>query len=515
MNPGSPAVQRPMPAPGSQRSLGMAASQAGEPVRTLIPIALVLALAIALRVWDLQSQSLSMDEFAELNIARGSLAAIVVAQDGFPPLYNLLLHGWLSIFPSDEAARWLSVLLGTAAVLIIGKLGQQVRGTRAGVASALLLAASPLHIWHSQEGRAYALYFLLAALALWLFFRALDTNHLADWLWYASASLIGLYAHYYFAFLLVVNVGILVAEQRTWRQLRRPLMAHALLVLGSLPLVWLARVDLSGETVAAFASPFRLAAIGYSYFSFIAGYSIGPSARELHTMSAANAVRQLLPWLAWVALSVAVLGYRGFVALGSKKWRLRLAAIAVMPVLASTVLAGLVGVTFQVRHVLWAAIPVFVWLGAGLAHSTRHWFSRAAMATLLIVSAISLHNRNAVERYQNEDLRGVGAYLRSHSNPSAPIFVSPAYMAHPMRHYAGPGLIIDSIPDVNPEHPELVRVLSTIDSQVTAGGTFWLVYSRPFHGDPRGQLRNALVRQRSLRHRADFSGIVLYDGKKP
>ncbi len=54
---------------------------------------LILLIAVGLRVWGLQGQSLTMDEVAEIEIAKGSLGEILLAKDGFPPLYHVLLNG--------------------------------------------------------------------------------------------------------------------------------------------------------------------------------------------------------------------------------------------------------------------------------------------------------------------------------------------------------------------------------------------------------------------------------------
>ena len=84
---------------------------------------LILLLAIGLRVWGLQGQSLTFDEVTEIEIAKGSLGEILLAKDGFPPLYHVFLWGWLKIFQHDGSARWLSVLFGSLTVLIMWNLG--------------------------------------------------------------------------------------------------------------------------------------------------------------------------------------------------------------------------------------------------------------------------------------------------------------------------------------------------------------------------------------------------------
>jgi uncharacterized membrane protein len=75
-----------------------------------------MVLAAGLRLWGLQSQSLTMDEIADIGWATRSIGGVIHARDGFPPLYGLLLHGWLATFPGDASARYLSAILGVLAI---------------------------------------------------------------------------------------------------------------------------------------------------------------------------------------------------------------------------------------------------------------------------------------------------------------------------------------------------------------------------------------------------------------
>src|SRR4051812_8951783 len=109
----------------------------------------ILGLGLFLRTWSLAEQSLSRDEVWEfVNLSRG-----IRAGDGFPPLYYILLRGWLQLFPGQMAARWLSVFFGVIAVGLGFLLGRRIAGRDVGIWLALLTAVSPLHIWYSQEGR--------------------------------------------------------------------------------------------------------------------------------------------------------------------------------------------------------------------------------------------------------------------------------------------------------------------------------------------------------------------------
>ena len=150
-------------------------------------------LALAIRLWGLEGQSVTMDEVTELAFAKQSIPAIVGAQDGFPPLYHLLLKGWLAVL-GPETARWFSVLCGMLLIGVVWRIGRMVGGSATAWAAALLTAISPIHVWYAQEARANALFYLCAVLTVWLFSRAMLENRQRDWAWYGLSAIAGLYA---------------------------------------------------------------------------------------------------------------------------------------------------------------------------------------------------------------------------------------------------------------------------------------------------------------------------------
>jgi mannosyltransferase len=470
----------------------------------------VLLLALALRAWGLHSQSLSMDEIGELGIAAASPHVILRWADGFPPLFSLMLHVWLRLFRSDDAARWLTVVLGCVSVLPVWGLARSIGGERVGVAAALLIAVSPLHVWHSQDGRGYALYFLVAALACWTFLRALETNRDRDWLAYAACGIIGMYVHYHFAILLLTLALVLLLEPLSKPRIRGAGLALSLLVLGTLPLAWLARSDFASEASTAFAVPFRPGAIAYSYFAVLAGYSIGPSVAELHKMTMAEAASSLGGWLIALGFGVMVLTIHGARVLG-RTWMRRLGLLAIVPVLVLVPLAGFLSITYQVRHVIWVAIPIAVVLGAGASRIRERWSVAAASLSLLLVFAASLSHRRFDPHYANEDLRAVAAYLHSEVPPGAPIVVMTGYMAKPLLYYLGPRQQVYPLPRVGHDEASLQQCLAYLRERVPSGRVFWLVYARGFHGDPDGRLRQALVREHRTGRRIDFPGVELHE----
>jgi hypothetical protein len=471
----------------------------------LIPILLI---ALALRAYGLDRQTLSMDEFTELNIGRSAFGAIVIARDGFPPLYHLILHVWLAIFPPDLAARWLSVLIGTASIWAVWGFARRAGGSRVALCTALLVAVMPFHIWHSQEARAYILYYFFAALALWTLLWAVETNRPLAWGAYIASTLAGCLTQYYFGLIVLVGLVVILADLRG--RLRNAFIAHVVLAVGSLPVLWLMRADFSSESSMPFAVQFHPAAIGYALFSFLSGYTVGPSPRDLHGQPAAQAILGAAPWLLLTAVAGGILLFAGLRQLGARRWILFLALATVAPVIVCALAADLVGITFQVRHVIWASIPLMVVMGAGALRARHSLVAAVGVVGLLGLFGVSRYNRLNLPDYQTEDLRGVGHYL-ARGDRSAPVLVTTGYMASLMRHYLGGGWSVSSVPDVGAAGQGLGNAVRSADS-LTAGHSFWLVYTRPFHGDPGGRFLDSLRRSHRLEERAAFPGVVVYSG---
>src|SRR5581483_5816516 len=132
-------------------------------------LALLTGGGLALRLVELGRESLWLDEAGRAAIAALPLAAIpsaVGVLELSPPLYHLLLHGWLRLAgDGDYALRLLSVLLGAAAIPATYHLARELAGRRAALVAALLAAVAPLYVGYAQEAAMYALFLLLGLCA--------------------------------------------------------------------------------------------------------------------------------------------------------------------------------------------------------------------------------------------------------------------------------------------------------------------------------------------------------------
>ncbi len=99
--------------------------------RSRILLILIFLLALALRGYRLDGQSLWADEGNSAALASRPLAQIAhdSAHDIHPPLYYWLLHGWTRLAGTSEIAlRSLSALLGLLLVWLIYLIGRRLHG---------------------------------------------------------------------------------------------------------------------------------------------------------------------------------------------------------------------------------------------------------------------------------------------------------------------------------------------------------------------------------------------------
>ncbi|HEX6022970.1 MAG TPA: glycosyltransferase family 39 protein [Solirubrobacter sp.] len=128
---------------------------------------LLMAASLALRVGTLDT-GYWIDEGIAVGIASHDIADIprVLSQDGNPPLYYLLLHGWMEVFGTTEAAtRALSLVFALLAIPVSFWAGSALFDRRAGALAAAGAAGSPFLTYYAQETRMYSLVVLLSILA--------------------------------------------------------------------------------------------------------------------------------------------------------------------------------------------------------------------------------------------------------------------------------------------------------------------------------------------------------------
>jgi mannosyltransferase len=185
-----------------------------------------------------------MDEAITTGISSHSVTAIpgILRHDGNPPLYYVLLHGWISVFGASESATHsLSLLFGLLTVPVGMWAGWTLFGRRAGLIAAVLFAFNGWLTNYAQETRMYELMALLGIVATVSFIHAFVNRRRAYAIVFSASLALMLYTHTWALFFVIGSLIALipayhVAEDR--RSLLRD-AALAFVAAGILYVPWL------------------------------------------------------------------------------------------------------------------------------------------------------------------------------------------------------------------------------------------------------------------------------------
>ena len=363
-------------------------------VAALVAVGMVLRFVTTSPLW--------LDEALSVNIASLPLGDIgdALRQDGHPPLYYWLLHGWMSVFgDGDVAVRSLSGVAGLLALPLAWEAGRRRAGTVGGLSVLGLTAITPWCVRYATEARMYGLVLTLV-FAGWLL--ADDLLHRRDrWRWVALASVTGgaVLTHYWVLHLGIAAVALLAL--RWWRgdaqQRAGSVRVASALAAGSLAFVpWLpAFLDQLTSTGTPWASAGRPTGALVELIAGIGGGGKYPEAI-----------------LYGVALLVLV--GAGLVAVAHGAWQLLVDLRTVHGVRAEVALAvaamsvglvaGQLGDAVFVARYAAAFLPMLlIAAGVGLARMPAPGVRRAVSIGVVLLSLVGLGGNVIEERTMGEE----------------------------------------------------------------------------------------------------------------
>ena len=227
-------------------------------------------LGAALRFATLGAQSYHHDEIVTasrvLRVGFGHAMDAVGFSESAPPLYYAVAWVWTQVTGTGPVGlRSLSALCGVLLIPVAYLIGRELRGRRAGLLAAALVAVNPMFLWYSQEARAYAMLALFCGLSLLYCVRALRGGRPRDLTLWGVFSALALATHYFAVFPLAAEIALLL--RRRGRAAWRGLWVIGVAVLALAPLAihqmsyghaeWIGKFSLGHrvwETAATFVS---------------------------------------------------------------------------------------------------------------------------------------------------------------------------------------------------------------------------------------------------------------------
>lgn len=420
-------------------------------------LAAILFLALGLRLYRLNAQSLWNDEGTSVALAQRDLATIArhAAADIHPPLYYYLLHFWVSLAGTSEfAVRSLSALGGAALVAGTYFLARRLFGAATGLPAALFSAVSPFQVYYSQETRMYIAVTLLGLLSMLAYKRLLDAlAHARPALGWAAlyglATLAALYTQYYaFALLLAQNIGFVawllwcrLKQYTLWGRVARLALGWAALQ-GTILLCYLPWLALAWPSLRNWPAVGERLTPGGLALDVARHFALGPTIE--------NRARVRLAGLALWLLTLP--GLWLLAAKGREKER-RGAALMLLyllvPIMAMIVLS-LLRPMYKPKLLLLATPPFYTLQAIGVVALGRwagqvvrmRWVglgvSALLAAAVCAASGTSLASLYYNPRYARDDYRGIVAYIRATAGPDDAILINAPAQIETVNYYYNP-----------------------------------------------------------------------------
>ncbi len=485
----------------------------------------LLLIAFVLRLYRLSAQSIWVDEM--LTLSSSGITAPLHPVDIFDnlhgPLHSLLIFLWAKVAGQGEfALRFPSVVFSVLSLYAIWRLIRRLTDSRVAYAALAIMVVSPFHVWYAQEARNYSMLLFFAAMSFDCFLELAAEPRRAVFGKYVLFTLAGFLCNMSMAFVVLVQdlVFLFWPRRLSFKDL---VLAHVLLVLLLSPWLhgMLQRVEfhrlvrtepyaadqlLRGETTIA---PL---AVPYTFFVFSAGYSLGPTLRELHESSRMLLLSGHRGVLAFAAVAFAVPFLLGLFSLRDRKRLLVLLLVwMAVPLAVVTLFAVKNFKPFNPRYVM-VAYPAYALLvarglrwpdGAGLP---RKLLSGLLAVMVLLCTVLSLGNLYHAKRYWKDDFRSAAAALTSRLQERDVVFTEGTY--EPLVYYGREKLVL------NPLFPDLISdeaVLRGFVGQKSAGAErVWLVTARLWDLDPERKVLRTFERDFLLEEEFNFEGVDLF-----
>ncbi len=179
-------------------------------------LVIILFLATALRVYNVDFQSIWLDEIHTINEANPSLSfsemyQLMMITEPHPPLYFILVKIVFTVFGyTTFVLRCFSALLGVGGLLAVYFLGKELMNKQVGIISALLLSVNYFHLYHSQDGRMYSMLFLTTTLSFLFLAKFIKKPSYQTAVLHGFFAVLMIYTHFFALFALFAEYLILL-----------------------------------------------------------------------------------------------------------------------------------------------------------------------------------------------------------------------------------------------------------------------------------------------------------------
>jgi len=247
-------------------------------------IIIIFCIAFLLRLPNL-TESLWYDEtwytFIFLNAEN---IKAVLFNDVHPPLYPLLMRGWIEIFGDSELSiRIPPLIFGMISLGVTFILFRNCFNRKIALLATFMMALSPVHIWYSQDAKNNMLLLMLTVLAAWSLERAWTQKRLRFWFLFTIAAILSLYTNIFALWIISALFAWLFLQSFRNREqigFKAVLLSGIFVALAYLPFIINKMLQLS-ELKKQHLRPFTFSEIYNLFFIYL---------------SHGNTLRTIFPW---------------------------------------------------------------------------------------------------------------------------------------------------------------------------------------------------------------------------
>ena len=476
----------------------------------------ILFMGLFLRVYDLGSESLWLDEGCSINCANLSLYQIFFLQDTNPPLYYIVLHWWVSLFGDSEfSVRFPSVIFGFIAILMIYKIGNQIFDRNVGMLSSLLLGLSVFHIQYSQEARTYSLSVLLTLLSMYFFIRLLNRRSYVFLMGYILFSILLMYSHVYGLFIIIsqniyVFVLFLLSKEAYKLNTKRWISIQIILIILFVPhiiilvkqifnanilLSWIPKPYI--KTIIASFSTYSGSELLLLLFLILSSFSIVSIERISGNFDWRNIFKSFESYCWKIRL------------LNTNKVFLLLLWL-ITPIILPFIISRVSTPIYHTRYTIVASLPFYLLVSKGISNISHKYFR--SIIIILIITFSFVYIWGYYTEVNKEQWRDVANYIDSNAQKDDLILFNPSYCIYDGFNYYSKR--VDLTKKQFPEKTDYVdrENIGELEPLVRGYNRVWVILSHS--KDKKGLIKTTLIKTYNLSYNKKYKGIRVYMFKK-
>jgi len=482
-------------------------------------LAAIVAIAAALRFWRIGDQSYWTDEILSIGASSTPVGVSFwkkILYNVHGPLHALIIHVLRNVSLSEGLLRAPSAAAGTVSVILLYRwLGMLGRRDIA-LYGALLFAISPFSLYYSQELRYYSLMTMFVIVALMAYERYLEEPSCRRGAALGLALTAAALSHFSALFLAAgLFIHLLVTGRLRGRYLASGLLSALILVLLISPWIYREIMFLRGIHVVQISElsvderlrgelTLNIWSYPYALYAFSAGYSFGPSLRELHEVYSAMELLGVY----WREMALVGLLFGGLAVAGlwkaGRSGRLSLfLSVMLAAVILTTIAAAFNIKVFNVRYMM-ASFPVYLAVIVyGLPAARLPRFLLAAAACAVMIGASWNYHTNPA--YARDDIRSAVSVIRE-GELDGDMLLSINSHGVIEHYYDGRNLVLE----LNPEWLGAEATEDRVERCLSEHGRIWYVRCRHWDTDPEDLLLASLRSRGSMAGRWRFPGVELF-----